>query len=101
MGRFERWLEVKAIVEKALELPSDERAAFLRRACGTDEDLWREVEALLHAPGLPTSSLSNLLGLPDHAEDPDYAEGDVIDHFTIVRRIGDGGMGVVYEARDT
>lgn len=101
MDAFERWLEVKAIVEKALELPSDERAAFLDRACGTDEDLRCEVEALLHAPALPTSSLSNLLGLPDRAEDPDYVEGDVIDHFMIVRRIQGGGMGVVYEARDT
>jgi eukaryotic-like serine/threonine-protein kinase len=101
MDRFERWLEVKAILEKALELPPDKCADFLDRACGTDEELRREVEALLHAPAASTSSLSSLLGLPDRAEDPDYEEGDVIDHFTIVRRIGPGGMGVVYEARDT
>src|SRR5262245_4253763 len=101
MARFERWLEVKRIFEEALDVPPEERAAFLDRACLGDEELRREVEALLSAPPVPTSSLADILGLPGRREEPDYSEGDTIDHFTIVRRIGDGGMGVVYEAKDT
>jgi eukaryotic-like serine/threonine-protein kinase len=98
---FERWLEVKRIFEEALEVEPRERPAFLDRACVGDEELRREVEALLSAPALPTSSLASLLGLPDRRDEPDYAEGDRVDHFTIVREVGKGGMGTVYEARDT
>jgi len=101
MARFERWLEVKRIFEEALEVAPEERPAFIERTCQGDEELRREVDALLDAPALPTSSLAGLFGLPDPREEPDYAEGDCIDHFTIVRRVGDGGMGAVYEARDT
>jgi len=100
MAQFERWLEVKRIFEEALEVAPTERDAFLDRTCGDDEELRREVDALLMAPALPTSSLAGLLGLPNRQEEPDYTEGDRIDHFAIVRRIGKGGMGTVYEARD-
>jgi serine/threonine protein kinase len=101
MARFERWLGVKRIFGEALEVSPADRPAFLDRACGGDEELRREVEALLDTPALPTSSLADFLGLPERRDDPDYEEGDRIDHFTIVRQIGGGGMGVVYEARDT
>jgi eukaryotic-like serine/threonine-protein kinase len=98
MPRFERWLDVKRIFEEALEVEPAERAAFLDRACKDDPELRREVEALIDAPAVPTSHLADLLG---REEEPDFAEGDRIDHFTIVRRVGLGGMGAVYEARDT
>jgi len=101
VARFERWLEVKRIFEAALEVEAEERAAFLDRTCGEDQELRAEVEALLGAPAVPTAALAGLLGLPKRQEDPDYAEGERIDHFAIVRRVGHGGMGVVYEARDT
>ena len=101
MARFERWLEVKRIFEEALEVAPEERSAFLERACGGDPELRREVEELLEAPPLHTSALAGLLGLPKRREEPDYAEGDRIDHFTIVRQVGGGGMGAVYEARDS
>jgi hypothetical protein len=101
MAPFERWLEVKRIFEEALDTAPEEREAFLARASAGDAKLRGEVEALLDAPALPTSSLAGLLGLPDRRDEPDYAEGDRIDHFTIVREVGKGGMGAVYEARDT
>jgi serine/threonine protein kinase len=101
MARFERWLEVKRIFEEALEVEPAERPGFLDRACKDDLELRREVEALLGAPAVPTAALASLLGLPRRQEEPDYAEGDRVDHFTIVREVGKGGMGIVYEARDT
>jgi eukaryotic-like serine/threonine-protein kinase len=101
MARFERWLEVKRIFEEALETAPEERDAFLDQACRSDTELRQEVVALLNAPALPTSSLASLLGLSDRRDEPDYAEGDRVDHFTIVREVGKGGMGMVYEARDT
>ncbi|HVT16683.1 MAG TPA: serine/threonine-protein kinase [Thermoanaerobaculia bacterium] len=101
MPRFERWLEVKRIFEEAIAVAPSERERFLEGACGADAELRREIEALLNAPVLPTSSLASLLGLSDRRDEPDYAEGDRIDHFTIARCVGRGGMGAVYEARDT
>lgn len=101
MERFKRWLEVKRVFEEALAIPAAERCAFLDRACFEDEGLRREVEALLQAPPVPTTALAALLGLPERLGDPDYGEGDMVDHFMIVRCLGRGGMGVVYEARDT
>lgn len=101
MSRFERWPEIRSIVERALDLDAEARSSFIDESCGADDELRREVEALLHAPPLPTSAIGSLLGLPNRTDDPDYTEGDAIDHFTIVRLIGRGGMGAVYEARDT
>jgi hypothetical protein len=38
-----------SIFADAVELPPDERSAFVARACGTDADLLREVVSLLIA----------------------------------------------------
>ena len=43
----ERWKQLEALCQAALEQQANERAAFLAKACGTDEALRREVEALL------------------------------------------------------
>ena len=47
----ERWQEVKAIFDGAVECDPAARAEFLRKCCGTDEELRREVESLLAAEG--------------------------------------------------
>ncbi len=43
----ERWRQIDALFGAALERASDQREAFLDRACRDDRDLRREVEALL------------------------------------------------------
>ena len=43
----ERWQQVAAIYEQAVDRDSSERYAFLSQACAGDEELRREVEALL------------------------------------------------------
>ena len=40
---------LKEIFHSARELPPNERTAFLDRACGSDEQLRREVETLLQS----------------------------------------------------
>ena len=42
-----RWRQIESLYDKALELNARQRTAFLREACGGDEDLQRELEGLL------------------------------------------------------
>ena len=44
-----RWLRIDALLTAALEQDEKERAAFLSRECGGDEELRRQVERLLKA----------------------------------------------------
>jgi eukaryotic-like serine/threonine-protein kinase len=43
----ERWKQIEAVFEQALELPLDQRPAFLQSSCDGDEELHREVQSLL------------------------------------------------------
>ncbi len=89
---------VAEVFEAAAELDPGARAAFLDAACRSDPAVRREVESLLawldrtRTDGL----LPPLLGAPD---DDRRAAGERVGPYTLVRQIGEGGMGVVYEAR--
>jgi serine/threonine protein kinase len=90
-----------------------ERAAYLDRECGGDADLRARVEALLRAnDAAPLSAASppeaTRTHLPDLAAqtvddgDPIAQAGAVIaGKYTLLERIGEGGMGSVWRARQT
>ncbi|HUQ92077.1 MAG TPA: protein kinase [Bryobacteraceae bacterium] len=96
----ERYQKVKTLFEKALELPSAHRPAFLAQSCIGDEHLRTEVESLLlsdteHTGFLdksPVSSLSQLL------EDHDQPAPTRLGSYEVIRELGRGGMGAVYLA---
>lgn len=104
----ERWRRIEAVLDEALELPAEEVPAFLDRACSGDDALRAEVEALLRADRgaggfleTPAADLvSTLLEGPDESSSSPKLEGQAIGPYRILRRIGAGGMGVVYLARD-
>ncbi len=79
----------------ALELPLAERAAFLAQACGADEALRREVEALL-ARAKTNDSFLAAPALPGVAA----LAGAEIGHYRVQASLGAGGMGEVYLAHD-
>jgi serine/threonine protein kinase/tetratricopeptide (TPR) repeat protein len=101
-----RWETVSQIFEAAIDLPADERGSFVRKACAGDSELESEVNRLLAADGkagsfLEHPALSTLPAPNRLAASPLLrAETLVAGRFQIVRFIGQGGMGQVYEALD-
>ena len=103
-----------AIFAAALELPADQRGAYLDQACAGDAALRGRVEALLRvhdeaghffdklaSVAQPTSAegatpgSSGIMRLPGIATEK---AGDRIGRYKLLQQIGEGGCGVVYMA---
>jgi serine/threonine protein kinase/Tol biopolymer transport system component len=99
----ERWRQIDSIFKSALELSSDERADFIKRACAGDEELCAEVESLiahdregdeLEEPAFEEATRL----LAAEAQKEQALAGKIVGPYRIVSRIGVGGMGEVYLA---
>jgi len=94
----------KEIFEHALDLGStQERAAFLKGACGADAAMLDRLIGLLRAsegadgflPEVPPAAATVKLNLPEnHGE----AVGSRIGRYKLLQKVGEGGCGVVYMA---
>ncbi|MDQ3801949.1 MAG: protein kinase, partial [Acidobacteriota bacterium] len=100
----ERWQRIEKIFEAALALPPPERESFLALACGEDVELRAQVEAMLAADEkensleLSVADWGASILFAEEKEDLDRNIGRRIGNYKIVREIGRGGMGAVYEA---
>ena len=101
----ERWQRIEQLYHSALGLASEVRAAYLAAECAGDEELRREVESLI-ANGreggtfLERPSLEVVAEQYVSAATPNLARR-TLGRYEIISRLGAGGMGEVYRARDT
>ena len=85
----ERYQKILDLFEQVFQRPEDERSAFLDEHCADDPTLRREVATLLRRDGEPESGPFAETSLSDP---------DSIGEYRVVRRLGAGGMGIVFEA---
>jgi eukaryotic-like serine/threonine-protein kinase len=96
------WLDVERLFHEALELPPQRRTQFLDDSCAGNDALKHDVQSLLDE-----SAADDFLEQP--ALDPEATRfqpttssliGTRLSEYEITARIGAGGMGDVYRARD-
>ncbi|MFO0808127.1 MAG: serine/threonine-protein kinase [Gemmataceae bacterium] len=98
-------LDDEAIFHAARGIPDLERRRdYVRGACGQDTFLVAHVEALLAAADVPDRLLDRPV-VGDRATPIDTpaseAVGTVVGPYTLLEKVGEGGMGVVYVAEQT
>ena len=100
----ELWQRIKPLYEAAIDMPAEERARFVRDSCKDDPEAGATLEELLRR-GLEAS---DTFDAPVFQFRNVFSEDQfrltsghiLIDRFRILRDLGSGGMGSVYEAED-
>jgi serine/threonine protein kinase len=100
-----RWERITELLNAALDRMPEERPGFLERECRGDAELRGEVESLLASHrdagdflDRPAAVAGGFVPAPDEG---DALAGQALGPYRVVRRIGRGGMGLVYLAEDT
>lgn len=104
----ERWQRIRDVFDQLIELPVEQRHAFLVHLCSGDADLERDVLAMLNADAATANedtdvASQGLAVLADMARREelqvhDRLVGTRLGAFRLVQQIGSGGMGAVWLA---
>ncbi|HRH46518.1 MAG TPA: protein kinase, partial [Pyrinomonadaceae bacterium] len=92
------WQKIKEVFNATLDLPENERAAFLeKQAASLRQEVQKLINAHEEANNFIVESALVDVGLIDKDE-TDFYVGKQIDDYKILKEIGHGGMGTVYLA---
>jgi serine/threonine protein kinase/Flp pilus assembly protein TadD len=112
----EQWHRAEELFHRALAMEPGQRQAFLDKECAGQDELRREVESLLEfdgkaarfieSPALDVAGqlLANDAETQAHqSQEPEEVLPDsaISSRYRVVAKVGGGGMGIVYKARDT
>ena len=106
---MDRWQKVESLFEQAAAVAPSEREAYLRRACGDDADLYREVASLIahdnndeHEQTWAATAAAQLVVPEGYALEGAgrLTPGTALGPYTILDVAGVGAMGEVYRSRD-
>src|SRR5579864_1437572 len=95
----ERWLQIKELLGKALEMDPAARSRYLDQECRADVELRNDVERFLDAQDKAEDFLSKLPSLDavhEECAQLDHRIGQFLGSYKLVGLIGEGGMGAVY-----
>jgi eukaryotic-like serine/threonine-protein kinase len=102
MKTLDDWPRVKRVLAGALACDDVDRAAYLEHACGPDQALRAQVETLLAARERASTFLETpAVLLLEESRSREDLSGRSVGPYRLASRVGAGGSGEVYLARDT
>ena len=96
----QRWAQIESLFHEAVKLEPEARAAWLEQTCEGDTELRREVEALLAADEDVSDTTAMLPPTVIASGLVQATIGRRISRYEILARLGAGGMGEVFLAKD-
>ena len=99
--RPDEWARIKSVFDAAVAMPEATRLAYVAEACHGDSTLRRHVEGLLDSHRRADAFLETPALRFDDTASAATLEGERVGPYLLTTRIGAGGMGEVYKARDT